>query len=135
MGSGASLTWPFRGSEGVDLLDAEETTWAFASSSCVGCSTNTPVRTLDVVVGSSCGKLCCGLTADWSRRAFRGPLRCDYGILTRMPPNAAHYAEDDVGEGKSVDVYPRCSGYCAIPARRIAAAIWRMLASGDTMSA
>ena len=33
-------------------------------------------------------------------------LRCDYGILTRMPPNGAHYAEDDVGEGKSVDVYP-----------------------------
>jgi len=110
MGSGASLTWPFRGSEGVDLLDAEETTWAFASSSCVGCSTNTPVRTLDVVVGSSCGKLCCGLTADWSRRAFTGPLRCDYGILTRMPPNAAHYAEDDVGEGKSVDVYPPVFG-------------------------
>jgi len=23
---------------------------------------------------------------------------------------------------------PRCSGYCALPARRIAAAIWRMLA-------
>jgi hypothetical protein len=22
-----------------------------------------------------------------------------------MPPDAAHYAEDDVGEGKSVDVY------------------------------
>jgi hypothetical protein len=50
------------------------------------------------------------------------------------PPTAAHYAEDDVGEGKSVDVYPRCSGYCALPARRIAATIWRMLASGDTMS-
>jgi hypothetical protein len=42
-----------------------------------------PVRTLDVVVGSSCGKLCCGLTADWSPRAVAGPLRCDYGILTR----------------------------------------------------
>ena len=41
------------------------------------CSTNTPVRTLDVVVGS---------------------------------PNAAHYAEDDVGEGKSVDVYPSVFG-------------------------
>jgi hypothetical protein len=26
-------------------------------------------------------------------------------------------------------------GYCALPARQIAAAIWRMLASGDTMSA
>ena len=77
----------------------------------------------------------CGLTADWSPRAFAGPLRCAYGILTLMPPNAAHYAEDDVGEGKSVDVYPRCPGYCALPARRIAAAIWRMLASGDTMSA
>lgn len=73
----------------------------------------------------------CGL----SRRAFAGPLRRDYGILTRVPPNAEHYAEDDVGEGKSVDVYPRCSGYCALPARQIAAAIWRMVASGDTMSA
>ncbi|MGB7143244.1 MAG: hypothetical protein WA290_26810 [Mycobacterium sp.] len=37
-------------------------------------------------------------------------LRCDYGIRTRMPPNAAHYAEDDVGEGKSVDVYPPVFG-------------------------
>ena len=36
----------------------------WGDSDCVGCSTNTPVRTLDVVVGSSCGKLCCGLTAD-----------------------------------------------------------------------
>ena len=48
---------------------------------------------MDVVVGSSCGKLCCGLTADWSRRAFAGPLRCHYGILTRIPPNAAHMTE------------------------------------------
>jgi hypothetical protein len=61
--------------------------------------------------------------ADWSRRAFTGPLRCDYGLLTRMPPNAGDYAEDDVGEGKSVDIYRRCAGYCALPARRIAAAI------------
>ncbi len=44
----------------VDLLDAE-TTWVFASSSCAGCSPDTPLRTFAVVVGSSCGKLCCGL--------------------------------------------------------------------------
>jgi hypothetical protein len=61
--------------ESVDLLDAEETTWAFASSSCVGCSTNTPVRTLDVVVGSSCGKLCCGLVPQSIRGTIALRLR------------------------------------------------------------
>jgi len=57
------------------------------------------------------------------------------GIITRIPPNAAHLRKTVLGKVKSVDVYTRCSGFCALPARRIAAAIWRMLASGDTMSA
>jgi hypothetical protein len=49
----------------IDTLVSDETTWAFAPSSFVGCSTNSLVRALAVVVASRCRKLCCGLAADW----------------------------------------------------------------------
>jgi hypothetical protein len=94
-----------------------------------------PVRTLDVVVGSSFGKLCCGLTADWSPRAVAGPLRCDYGILTRSRRMRRTMRKTMLGKVSQSMSTPGCSGYCALPARQIAAAIWRMLASDDTMSA
>jgi hypothetical protein len=50
----------------VDLLDANETTWALAATSCVGSATNPQVRRLAVTVEKSFRKFYCGLAADWS---------------------------------------------------------------------
>jgi hypothetical protein len=47
-----------------DLLDANETIWAFVVESSVDCTLNVQVSELVVLVTESLGKFCCGLTAD-----------------------------------------------------------------------
>ena len=45
-----------------------------------------------------------------ARQSIRGTTALRLRHTHPEPPNAAHYAEDDVGEGKSVDVYPPVFG-------------------------
>src|ERR1700691_5624679 len=47
-------------SEGVDLLDADEHSWAFAGPSCDGCPRKAQVDGLLVMGPESLGKSCCG---------------------------------------------------------------------------
>src|ERR1700757_3233699 len=51
------------GAKGIrtpDLLDANESTWAFIGSSCDGCASKRQVRALGLLVAGSCRKFCVG---------------------------------------------------------------------------
>jgi hypothetical protein len=50
------------GAKGIrtpDLLDANESTWVFVTSNCVGCARNLLVRALGAMANGSSNKFCC----------------------------------------------------------------------------
>ena len=65
---------------------------AFVPSSCVDRTTKGLVTALDVVVGSSCRKFCCGLAADWLRTKV-GLIHQALASLHHTGPRAARTSE------------------------------------------